>query len=518
MSQPDENNNPQSESDPELTSNSDEPSEVLETSTEGGPFIPPHVNLHDFDFGNVEMAPPPPPSENEEELIVEVELAAGIRDLDHALTVNADPKSLSDTTPKRSFASVLRDARVIEARPVFKPEQVEKDEARINRIRERSAAETQSSESRIRLEELPRLSSYVRLKFPAGTSASEVISALKELPEVRRAVVVPRAAPPQVPTDPLIGPNGPGVSVNAAGIQSQWYLHRTRVPQAWNHTLGNGVVIADVDWGFRTSHQDLGSAIEITFNAVDGTAEVTQGPSRGHGTAVLGIAGARADGTGIAGYAPESTLWAIQADSGTGPQIFDEPWAEAIDFVARTDSGGRPKVIVVEIESARGGNYEQVPSVHRAIRAAIAHGCIVCVAAGNGDRPVRLDDDDHPFDPTGSILVGATAFHESENRRAPFSNFGRRIVVSAPGDLSHDVTCGSLSDRGYRNGFGGTSGAAPKVAGTIALMLSVNPNLKHDEVREILATTGSAITQDQGKPIGVFLNAEAAVAEARNRL
>jgi subtilisin family serine protease len=60
------------------------------------------------------------------------------------------------------------------------------------------------------------------------------------------------------------------------------------------------------------------------------------------------------------------------------------------------------------------------------------------------------------------------------------------------------------------------------VAGTVALMLSVNPNLTHDEVRDILRTTGSPITpesdSDTEKPIGVFLNAEAAVLEARNRL
>lgn len=49
-------------------------------------------------------------------------------------------------------------------------------------------------------------------------------------------------------------------------------------------------------------------------------------------------------------------------------------------------------------------------------------------------------------------------------------------------------------------------------------MLSVNSNLSNEEIREILTTTGSAtVTDDPEKQIGVFLNAEAAVAEALRR-
>ena len=169
------------------------------------------------------------------------------------------------------------------------------------------------------------------------------------------------------------------------------------------------------------------------------------------------------------------------------------------------------------MQTRPGGNYEQIPSVSRAIRAAIADGCVVCVAAGNGDRPADRTDGDEPFDPTGSILVGATTYDEKLNKRASFSNYGSRVVVSAPGDPSHDLTCGQAANNSYRNAFGGTSGATPKVAGAVALMLSVNPQLSHDDIRDILAGTGSPVTEEPGKPIGVFLNAEAAVAEALRR-
>ena len=86
--------------------------------------------------------------------------------------------------------------------------------------------------------------------------------------------------------------------------------------------------------------------------------------------------------------------------------------------------------------------------------------------------------------------------------------------MAAPGDGSHDVTCSTSADNAYRNGFGGTSGATPKVAGTAALMLELNPRLSHADVRDILNRTGSMVITDPGTPVGNFLNAGRAVQEA----
>ena len=141
---------------------------------------------------------------------------------------------------------------------------------------------------------------------------------------------------------------------------------------------------------------------------------------------------------------------------------------------------------------------------------------MVCVAAGNGNRDASIDDSGNPIPPTGSILVGATAFHATQNVRAGFSNWGTQITVAAPGDGSNDLTCAIASDTAYRNGFGGTSGATPKVAATAALMLSVNPALTHAQIRAALTSTGSAVVTDPGRPVGTFLNCEAAVRHVRS--
>lgn len=496
---------------------------VRDTSNAGGPSIPALTQNGADGAGAASM-----PAQDGEELVVEVELAAGADAVASGLTGDMAGflGGIDGAAPPSgaSLGGILRRHHLQEAKPVFSREQIEEERRR----RAEAALGASVPEQISALERMPPLGSFIRLRFPGNTPPAEITAELKQVPEVARAVVVPRAAPPgqweaanrlaPMPTDPLIGTGqGPITADPGSGVENQWYLHRTRVPAAWNYSRGANVVVADLDWGYRTTHRELRAAVERQYNAVDGGNDVSQGPAAAHGTAVTGIAAARADGQGMAGYAPEASVWAIQADSAPAARVFNEPWVEAIDFVRRTSSGDRRKVIILEVQTANGGNYEQIPSVARAIRGAIADGCVVCVAVGNGNRPADQTDSGDFFEPTGSILVGATAYHSELNKRAWFSNFGSRIVVSAPGDTEHDVTCGQSADDSYRNGFGGTSGATPKVAGTAALMLSVNPGLSHEEVRDILAGTGSSLTEDPGKPIGVFLNAEAAVAEALQR-
>ena len=375
----------------------------------------------------------------------------------------------------------------------------------------------------------PHLAQFVTLHFAPGADTPRIAEELSRLPEVERAVVVPIALPPTVvaeprqagpevppapPSEPLTGTSGQVVVDPATGLENQWYVFRCGVNQAWNRSTGRNVVVTDVDWGYRTSHQDLAPKISRTYNAFDGTTDVTHGGSIFHGTGVAGLAGAAVNNVGMAGVAYDADLWAVQADSGTGPSLGGNAWARGIEWVRTTDSGGRRKVVILEVQTGAFGNYEQVPSVNAAIRTAIASGVVVCVAAGNGDKDAGLDDGGTPIPETGSILVGATAYHPTQNKRAGFSNYGPRITVASPGDGGHDVTADSSGDAAYRNAFGGTSGATPKVAGVAAMMLAAHPGLSHAEVRRILAVTGAALTPDPGKPVGTFLDAAAAVRQA----
>lgn len=364
----------------------------------------------------------------------------------------------------------------------------------------------------------------VHLRFPAGTPRAEVLAALRSAPHVDAVSVVPHAArpagmPAPVPLDPLAGAQESVAADPATGLESQWYLHRMDFPNAWLVATGQGVVVADLDWGCRTTHDDLAAGVDLTWNAANNGTKVDQGSPAdvGHGTAVLGLVGARKDGTGMQGCAPDARLWAIQVGGGADEAETAQRWVDALDHVAQLPAGGRRKVILLEVQTENFGNYEQILSVNHAVREAIADGCVVCVAAGNGSQRADRTDGGVPFEPTGSILVGATRYDAQSNVAADFSNHGPSVAVCAPGDLAHDLTCSAGADNFYRNGFGGTSGATPKVAGVAALVLEANPRLTHDEVRDILVRTGTPVESDPGRPIGSFVNAQAAVTEALRR-
>lgn len=388
----------------------------------------------------------------------------------------------------------------------------------------------------------PDFSGFVRLHFPPDVDTAGVAAELAALPEVERAVPVPTYLPPSatiapsaaliderrisVPSvvsapagsplnEPLVGTSGQ-LAVNPLGQEFQWYIFRCAVNGAWALSSGANVVVADIDWGYRTTHQDLAPRLELAnaYNSYDGGTNVSHGSAVYHGTGVMGLAGAADNDLGMAGVAYGAALWPVQGNSGPGAPLPGDPWANGINWVRTRNSGGRRKVIILEVQTGSFGNIEMVPSINAAIVAAINAGVVVCVAAGNGDRDASKDDGGNPIPSTGSILVGATAYDAATNPRAWFSNWGPNVVVSAPGDSAHDVTCASTADNAYTNGFGGTSGATPKVAGVAALMLQVNPALTHAQVRSLLNSTGTAVVTTAGKPVGTFLNAKAAVQAA----
>ena len=57
----------------------------------------------------------------------------------------------------------------------------------------------------------------------------------------------------------------------ATGLENQWYIYRCRANQAWGMSSGGGVVIADIDWKYRTTHQDLAPRLDLshTYNSFD---------------------------------------------------------------------------------------------------------------------------------------------------------------------------------------------------------------------------------------------------------
>lgn len=357
---------------------------------------------------------------------------------------------------------------------------------------------------------------FVTFAFPLDADVLSIAKQLRELPEIKQAVAIPNIAPPAGPlTEPLTGTDDRIVTTASSTLTNQWYLFRCEVPKAWEQATGNGVVIADIDWGFNVNHQDLRTRITLTRNTINplNPHAVNNGNMQQHGNAVLGLAGAAVNDLGMTGIAFNAHLWAIQAGHET---VKDHCfWVAAINFVRTTPSTGR-KVIILEIQTEGGSNIEMILSINKEIIEAIKDGIVVCVPAGNGNvsGDAGIGDDGRYIPETGSIVVGATRFDPEIDQRS-FSNKGDRVVVYAPGDLDHDLTCGRERN-GYLENFGGTSGATAKVGGVVALMLEVNSDLSPNAIREILKCSEKPVLDQGASPpeIGVLVDANQAVNDA----
>ncbi|MDQ1637976.1 MAG: hypothetical protein QOF62_1315 [Pyrinomonadaceae bacterium] len=375
----------------------------------------------------------------------------------------------------------------------------------------------------------PDLSSYFTLHFAPDADTKVIAKEFAAQPLVVRAAALPRTAPANSqPSDPLLGMGHKLAAVSRKGLENQWYIFRCHADAAWKRGFtGRYVVVADLDWGFFTSHLDIQKNLNLeqAYNSSDESPSVSQGGSIDHGTAVLGLIGASADDFGMVGFAPDAELWPIQVNQGSITDIDPTSWARAIEHVifldAKEKQGGgkvKRKIILLEGQTLAGGNIESIISIHGAIQKALSENLVVCIAAGNGGVDATLDDDGVPFTPSGAIIIGGTNYDENENLPGKAdnweTNWGSSVVISAPADEMHDLTCSDKGKDRYRNSFGGTSGAAAKVAGAVALMLEASPTLHHSQIREILASTGSRIITDPLKPIGSFLDIEAAINKA----
>jgi len=254
--------------------------------------------------------------------------------------------------------------------------------------------------------------------------------------------------------------------------------------EAWEITTGNNVVVAVVDQGVYF-HQDLDENILIGYDTE--TDSIWFGVHGSHGTECAGIISAIKDNDeGIAGVAPNSKIMAISNTMLTFNDyfvnlLFMQNRAKGINWAWQNGAD------VINNSWREPFQYELLDD---AIDNAVCYGrdglgCIVCFAAGNAG----IDTVAYPARLSNVIAVGAI---ENTGVRAAFSNYDNSLDIVAPGS---QIITTSFGDMEYVTSFG-TSYATPHVAGVAALILSVNPNLTGQEVRNIIESTAQKVRTD----------------------
>ncbi len=270
-----------------------------------------------------------------------------------------------------------------------------------------------------------------------------------------------------------------------------WGIDRIRAPHVW-HGLGydgSGVTVAIMDSGVDWLHPDLfpnyrgnlgNGNIQHTgnwFNAASPTMTVPI-DFIGHGTHVAGTAVGQ-NGIGVA----PGAQWIAVAISGQSGLIFTSYIHAGFEWLLAPNEN--PNLAPDIINGSWGGPgannlfLEDIAMLHMA-------GIVTVFSTGNtGPNEGSIQ---RPASYTDTLAVGASDDRDeltwfSSRGPSPFTTEphphliapGTRILSTFPGNLYAFAT--------------GTSMSAPHVAGTAALLLSANPALSPEQVKQTLQTT-----------------------------
>ncbi|MDA3799019.1 MAG: S8 family serine peptidase [Kiritimatiellae bacterium] len=228
-----------------------------------------------------------------------------------------------------------------------------------------------------------------------------------------------------------------------------------------NKDWGNGVLVAVLD-----SEVARNSSLK---NAYDKTLHVTAGnESAAHGTFVATIIAG--NGNVATGVAPGARILSIDVVDANGKgNTFDI--ARGIKLAV--DSG--VKVINISM-----GSYGDASIVRKAVDYATANNVVIVASTGNDATSVA-----YPAAYDDVIAVGAV---DAASIIADFSNYGQEVDIVAPGIFVE--TSDPEDNRSY---FSGTSASAPFVSGSIAAVLSANPNLSPIQAANLIVDSANDV-------------------------
>ena len=295
---------------------------------------------------------------------------------------------------------------------------------------------------------------------------------------------------------------------NSDGTPVLWHLNKIESDKAWDITKGaSNVTIAIIDRGFDISHPDLTNKILSTVDPRTGNPfGIYFGIVSFHGTFCASCAGAETDGGGELASVGFNTMlmfydYNISAADIAYHASFDRN-ADVISFsyTGSTSATTREKLLVREV---------------------LGNGTVIVRSAGN----TQSDSDDNRF----------PFAHQVDNRIIIVSSTDKSDFHTNPTGTTHanypevSICSPGYSVMGairYDNGNvpypyqvrGGTSYATPIVAGTCALLKSIDKNLTPAQIKNIIQTTADPIADAHLYPgtIGAGrVNAHAAVLAAR---
>ena len=377
------------------------------------------------------------------------------------------------------------------------------------------------------------------------------------VPDRRRHLAAAPNDPLYLAGPPIVGSKGgPVVGQWYLRAPSGEVQSSLNVEAAWSVTIGNpNIVVAVIDTGVRFDHSDLKSVvaggnllpgydmISDVGTANDGSgrdadasdpgdwitqAEISQKTSpfyqcatspensSWHGTQTSGLIGALTNnGIGMASVGRNVRVLPVRVLGKCGG--FDSDiiagmrWAVGLSVPGVPNNPNPARVLNLSL----GGDGACTAAYIDAVAQINAAGAVVVAAAGNSTGHAAIEPANCPG------VIGVTGLRHV-GTKVGFSDMGPEVSISAPGGNCVNTTAGlpclypiltttnsglttPISDAAggsiYTDAFNfslGTSFSAPLVAGTAALMLSIQPNLTPAQVRVLMQATARAFPTTGG--------------------
>ncbi len=284
---------------------------------------------------------------------------------------------------------------------------------------------------------------------------------------------------------------------NDPEYSQQWNLRSINVESAWDETKGSGITVAVIDTGISQVPDLKDTKFVKGYDFVNDRIEAFD--DAGHGTHVAGtIAQSTNNNYGVAGIAYEASLMPLKVLSAQGGGTVADI-AEAIRYAADNDAD--------VINMSLGGPGES-KLMEEAIDYAHNKGVFLVAAAGNSNQNAASYPARYPH------VIGVAAL-DSANVKAPYSNFGAGVDISAPGGSEAgkilQETIDPQTGQATFSDYQGTSMAAPHVAG-VAALVKASGIKEPDEVLRVLKQSARVVKEDPLNHFGAgHLDAAAAV-------
>lgn len=399
---------------------------------------------------------------------------------------------------------------------------------------------------------------FVRAALLASLAAASVAACAGGSGGGGGPVLPPPIAPPPPPPPPAPPPPSPPPPTQPASFyETREYLGQlftsssdldtstelTRASSAYAAgATGQGIVVAVIDTNVDTTISEFTGRIAGTHD-VCATAISSCGAGRaatdididGHGSMVASVIAANKNSTGIHGIAFEAQILGVRADTPgncqrTGPDencsFNDANLVRAINYAVANGAD--------IINMSLGGEGAISTALRNAIVAATNQGVLFTIAAGNdaaAPTGTAAAEGTRPTEP--AIIAGDPAVNGRvvavgavnnigvmatfSNRAGSTANFyllapGVSVVTAGVDDnvrlptaasCSPGVTlnCNDLDDDGDYWRASGTSFSAPAVAGALALMLDLFPNITPENALAALLSTADDYVTTIADPI-----------------